>query len=236
METINSDSKNILILALTGIILSGTWLAYRLNLFTFLSTINDEKKILLPSFLFLFSPFLLPFIFSHPLPGALPSIIPVSTFIIGQLLAELNNKKMLLTQEKEAINQLHAKLSINFETAKNNELHLKDYLTRELSPRWNDLITMEDIKEELIKVLSIQGLILEDSHLVSDHLIIFTRECSRLIDKFNTDLAQRKIAENEIKGDTTKNWSFYNTIRTIDKDLLSYTEKILSYQNQIKLY
>jgi hypothetical protein len=234
MQAINFDSKDTLILALTGIVFFGTWLAYRLNLFTFLSTINDEKKILLPSFLFLFSPFLFPFIFSHPLPSALSPIIPVTTFIIGQLLAESNNKKMLSAREKEAINQLYAKFSINFETAKNNESHLKNYLTKEVSPCWNDLSPMEDIKEELIKVVSFQGLIIGNLPLASNHLIISTRRCASLIDNFNAKLTQRKIAENEVKGsrDNTECIPYYWTITAIDKSLLSYTEDFLLYKSE----
>ncbi len=44
MQAISSDSQNILTLALIGIVLSGTWLAYNLGLFTFFSGIKDEKK------------------------------------------------------------------------------------------------------------------------------------------------------------------------------------------------
>jgi hypothetical protein len=83
MQEINSASQNILILALIGITLPGMWLAYRLNLFKFFGVINDTNKILLPSFLLLFCPFFVPFISTHPLPGALSSIIPVTTFILG---------------------------------------------------------------------------------------------------------------------------------------------------------
>jgi hypothetical protein len=120
MQAISSDSQNILTLAWIGIFLSGTWLAYNLGLFTFFSAINDEKKIVLPSFLFLLSPFLFPFIFSHPLPGALPSIMPVITFIVGQLLAESNNKKILSEKERELINQIYIKLSKNYKTVKDS--------------------------------------------------------------------------------------------------------------------
>lgn len=237
MQTINSDPKNILISALIGLVFSGTWLAYNLGLFRFIN-INDEKKILLPSFLFLISPFLFPFLFTHPLPGALPSLLPVTTFIIGQLLAEYNNKKMLSGKEKEAIHQLHAKLSFNFETAKNNESYLKTYLTRDISPCLNDLSFMEDIKEDLIKLVSFQGLISEDLHLVNDNLIISIRVCARIIDKFNIELTQRKITEKEIKENpltditNPKKLINYQTLRTIDETLLNYTSDFLLYQNE----
>lgn len=236
MQTINLDPQNILILALTGIVFTGTWLAYNLGLFKIFVNINDEKKILLPSFLFLISPFLFPFIFTHPLPGALPSFIPVTTFIIGQFLAESNNKNLLLGKEKEVIHQLHAKLLFNFETAKNNESYLKTYLARDPSPCFNDLTAMEDIKEELIKLVSFQGLIPEDWHLVNDHLIISIRECARIIDKFNIDLNQRKITEKQINKDPsidiTKKVRSYQNLRTFDEDLLNSTSNFLSYQNE----
>lgn len=105
MEIINSDSKNILILALTGSVLSGTWLVYRLKLFKFFTTINDEKKILLPSFLFLFSPFLLPFIFNHKnmLPQSPGIYIVLSAIVSGIMLITSNfiNNKFQLEREKQ---------------------------------------------------------------------------------------------------------------------------------------
>jgi len=114
MQEINPDSENILILAVTGAILSGIWLAYKLNLFKFLSTI-DEKKILLPSFLFLISPFLFPFIFkNNMLPeatainffpnGTLAAIITGTFLIINtQWMTSINNKLQLEREEQERI-------------------------------------------------------------------------------------------------------------------------------------
>lgn len=107
MPTINPESKNILILALTGSILSGTWLAYKLKLFKIFSTINDEKKILLPSFLFLFSPFILPFIFSHYMFPQSPGIyIILSAIVSGMMLLTsnfINNKFQLEREEQQRI-------------------------------------------------------------------------------------------------------------------------------------
>jgi hypothetical protein len=112
MEAINLDSENILILALTGSVLFGAWLAYKLKLF---STINDEKKILLPSFLFLLSPFLLPFIFSHNmlsestginylLSGTLSSVITGVFLIINtQRMSSVNNNLQLEREEQQRI-------------------------------------------------------------------------------------------------------------------------------------
>ncbi|MEG4627912.1 hypothetical protein Q5691_26960 [Microcoleus sp. w1-18aA5] len=237
MQTINSDPNNILISASIGVFLSGTWLLYNLGLFRFIS-INDEKKILIPTFLFVITPFLFPFLFTHPLPGALPSLLPVTTFIIGQLLAESNNKKQLSEKEKEIIHQLHAKLSFNFETAKKNESYIKNYITREPSPCYNDLTFMEDIKEDSIKLVSFQGLIPEHLRLVNNNLIVSIQQCARIIDKFNIDLAKRKINEKEIEEnyltDIThpKKLSNYRIIKTIDVDLLDYTNNFLSYQDK----
>ncbi|MEG4420198.1 hypothetical protein QUA70_16655 [Microcoleus sp. LAD1_D5] len=107
MLTINPESKNILILAFTGSILCGTWLAYKLKLFNFFSTINDEKKLLLPSFLFLFSPFILPFIFSHYMFPQSPGIyIILSAIVSGIMLLTsnfINNKFQLQREEKQRI-------------------------------------------------------------------------------------------------------------------------------------
>jgi hypothetical protein len=107
METINTGSENILILALTGSVLSGAWLAYKLKLFRLLPTINDEKKILLPSFLFLFSPFLLPFIFNHYMLPQSPGIyIILSALVSGIMLLTsnfLNNKFQLEREEQQRI-------------------------------------------------------------------------------------------------------------------------------------
>lgn len=107
MQTINPESKNILILALTGSILSGAWLAYKLKLFNCFSTINDEKKILVPSFLFLFSPFILPFIFSRYMFPQSPGIyIILSAIVSGIMLLTsnfINNKFQLKREEQQRI-------------------------------------------------------------------------------------------------------------------------------------
>lgn len=118
MQEINPDSENILILALTGPILPGIWLAYKLNLFKFISTI-DEKKILLPSFLFLISPFLFPFIFkiifnnnmiSQPTAingGILGTLITGFFLVINtQSINSVNNKLQLEREEQQHIRQL----------------------------------------------------------------------------------------------------------------------------------
>jgi len=110
MEQINYNSENILILALTGSILSGAWLAYKLKLFKFFSTINDEKKILLPSLLFLLSPFLLPFVFTHYMLPQSPGIyIILSALVSGVILLIsnfLNNNFQLQREEQQRIWQL----------------------------------------------------------------------------------------------------------------------------------
>lgn len=107
MEAINPDSKNVLILALTGTVLSGAWLAYKLKLFKSFSAINDEKKILLPSFLFLFSPFLFPFIFSHYMLPQSPGIyIILSAIVSGIMLLTsnfINNKFQLEREEQQRL-------------------------------------------------------------------------------------------------------------------------------------
>jgi len=192
MQAISSDSQNILTLAWIGIFLSGTWLAYNLGLFTFFSAINDEKKIVLPSFLFLLSPFLFPFIFSHPLPGALPSIMPVITFIVGQLLAESNNKKILSEKERELINQIYIKLSKNYKTVKDSQPNFSYLVIGHPLGRLKDLSVLEDIKVDSIKLRSLQGLIQANLRLASDELITYTEECARVIDKLNTGFTQAK--------------------------------------------
>lgn len=245
MQVVSSDSQNILTLALIGMILSGTWLAYNLGLFRFFSAINDEKKIVLPSFLFLLSPFLVPFIFSHPLPGGLSSIIPVITFIVGQLFAESNNKKILSEKEKEAIHQLHMKLLINEEKAQNNKRHLESLVSH---PPVNTLSPLEDIKPDLIKLASFQGLIEANFRSASDDLIIHTRKCATLIDKFNTALAQREANEKEVNEKQAnerevkevsigprvvdKYKPSYMTNRMMDRSLLQDTKDFLSCHNE----
>src|SRR4028118_37885 len=104
MEPLNYESENILILALTGSILSGAWLAYKLKLFKFFIAINDERKILLPSFLFLLSPFLLPFIFTHNMLPQSPGIyIVLSAIVSGIMLITSNfiNNNFQLEREKQ---------------------------------------------------------------------------------------------------------------------------------------
>ena len=118
MQQINPDSENILILAVTGTVLSGIWLAYKLNLFKVISTI-DEKKILLPSFLFLISPFLFPFIFkiifnnnmlSQPTAingGILGAVIAgIFLMINTQWMTSVNNKLQLEREEQQRSWQL----------------------------------------------------------------------------------------------------------------------------------
>jgi len=118
MESINTESKNILICALTGSVLSGTWLAYKLNLFKFLTIINvnDEKKILLPSFLFLLSPFLVSFICNQYMLSQSPNILSqspapgiyviLSALVSGIILLTsnfINNKFQLKREEQQRI-------------------------------------------------------------------------------------------------------------------------------------
>jgi hypothetical protein len=76
--------------------LSGTWLAYKLNLFQWLKKIEDEKRILIPSFVFLLSPFLGVWLISILIAKdnegvsseTVKLLIPVATFILGQTIAK----------------------------------------------------------------------------------------------------------------------------------------------------
>jgi hypothetical protein len=244
MQEISSDSKNILILAFMGAFLPGMLLAYRLNLFAYFSAINDEKKIVLPSLLFLLCPFLVPFMVSHPLPSALSSIIPVTTFILGQLFAESNNQKLWSEKEKEAIHQLYKKLLNNYKKAKDNESHLKSYLKKEFCPtRSDDLSALEDIRVELINLESFQVLIQSNLRLASNELINCTRDCARLINEFNIELTHRKNIENEIEDMTPDN-TYDNTVLRIEQllkireiddrllRLLNHTKGFLSYEDE----
>jgi hypothetical protein len=140
---------------------------------------------------------LFPFIFSHPLAGALPSIIPVTTFIIGQLFAESNNKKILSEKERELIHQVYIKLSKNYKILEDSE-PLFFYLVRGRLERLNDLSLLEDIKTESIKLISLQGLVQANLRLASDDLITSSEECARLIDKFNTGFTQAKVNQADI--------------------------------------
>lgn len=200
MQEISSSSKDILILALIGSVLPGVWLAYRLNLFEFFDTINDKNKILLPSFLFLFGPFFVPFISRHPLPGALSSIIPVITFILGQILVESNNKKMLSDNEKEVTLKIEIKLSSAKERAKINKQQLENYLkNHNYLESLNNINTLENITEELNQLLIFQELIQTKWSLDNNSLIRCIQECEYLIEKINQELTQKKIIENDIK-------------------------------------
>ncbi len=227
-----------------GAVLPGMLVAYRLNLFAYFNAINDEKKIVLPSFLFLLCPFLVPFMVSHPLPSALSSIIPVTTFILGQLFAESNNQKLWSEREKEAIYRLYRKLLNNYEKAKDNESHLKSYLKKEPYPTCSDdLSVLEDIRVELINLESFQGLIQSNLRLASNELINCTKDCTRLINEFNIELTHRKNIENELESMTPDN-TYENfllcteklwKIKEIDDKLLSLlndTKGFLSYEDE----
>jgi hypothetical protein len=230
MQEIDLDSKDILTLALIGSVLPGMWLAYRLDLLKVFNAINDKNKILLPSFLFLFCPFLIPFISSHPLPGSLSSIIPVTTFILGQILAESNNKKMLSEREKEVLLKIDVKLSDNKEKARINKGYLEDYIKgRKYANSLKDLSTLEDITSELNQLLTFQGLIQANLRLASNPLIRCIENCAYLIEKINKELTQTKAAENDIKGDIVKTIS--SNSRSA-KDLFNYTDEFVTEHDE----
>lgn len=133
--------------------------------------------------------------------------MPVITFIIGQLLAESNNKKILSEKERELIHQIYVKLSKNAQTLKNSEKPFYSYVTGQfISYRLKDLVKdldlslLEDIKVESIKLKSLQGLIQANLRLASDDLITYTEECARVIDKFNSDLIQVKDTQIDIRA------------------------------------
>lgn len=222
MQAISSDSQNILTLALIGSLLSGMWLAHNLGLFTIFSAINDEKKIVLPSFLFLVSPFLFPFIFSHPLPGALPSIMPVITFIVGQLLAESNNKKILSEKERELIHQIYIKLSKNYKTIKDSQVNLSYLVIGHPLGCLKNLSVLEDIKVESIKLRSLQGLIPANLRLGNDDLITYTEECGRVIDKLNANFTEAK--DTQIDNPIVQIDISRNLLKDIKNFLLYYTQ------------
>ncbi|MEZ2236494.1 hypothetical protein [Microcoleus sp.] len=227
IQTNVPNSEEILISALFGLTLPGLLLAYRLNFF---KTINDKYKIIIPSFSVLVFPFLFPLLLIHPLPGSLSSVIPVSTFIIGQLLAEANNKQMSSDREKAAIHELYRKLLSNFTIAYKNKSHIKDFKKHRYYPTLLDqLKKMEDIKAELIKLETFQGLIPLERQLANPKIIIFAGSCEDLIDNFNTKLNQ---ITRDAKRDAKQEYEFSMANRDIVERLSENTDDFLDDWNE----
>ena len=211
IQTNVPNSEDILSSALLGLTLPGILLAYRLNYFNLFNNINDRYKIIIPSFSVLVFPFLFPLLLIYPLPGSLSSVIPVSTFIIGQLLAEANNKKMNSDREKTAIHEIYRKLLSNSTIANKNKSHIKDFKQHRCYPTLlGRLKKMEDIKAELIKLETFQGLIPLEMQLTNSQIFTSAASCEDLIDNFNTKLNQlAKDAEQERDEKPEKYNKFY---------------------------
>ena len=223
IQTNVPNSEDILISALLGLTLPGLLLAYRLNYFNLFNNINDPYKILMPSFSVLVFPFLFPLFLIHPLPGSLSSVIPVSTFIIWQLLAEANNRKMSSDREKAAIHELFRKLERNSMIANKNKSHIKDFRkpkNKSYATLLDQLTKMEDIKAELIKLETFQGLIPLERQLANSKIMIYAGSCQELIDNFNTKL-------NQITRDAKQEFEFSPRKRDIVERLSEHTDDFL---------
>lgn len=227
IQTNVPNSEELLISALLGLTLPGLLLAYRLNIFNFLKNINDKYKIIIPSFSVLVFPFLFPLLLIHPLPGSLSSVIPVSTFIIGQLLAEANNKKMNSDREKAAIHVLYRKLLSNSTIANENKSHIKDFRKhKSYATLLDKLKKMEDIKAELIKLETFQGLIPLEMQLTNSQIFTSADSCEKLIDNFNTKL--NKITQlSQITRDEKQEYEFSPRKRDIVERLSEHTDDFL---------
>ena len=226
IQTNVPNSEDILISALLGLTLPGLLLAYRLNYFNLFNNINDPYKILMPSFSVLVFPFLFPLLLIHPLPGSLSSVIPVSTFIIGQLLAEANNKQMSSDREKAALHELFRKLLRNSTIATNNQFSIKYFNKDRYYPiLLDELKKMEDIKAELIKLETFQGLIPLERQLANSKIMIYAGSCQELIDNFNTKL-------NQITRNAKQEYEFSRANRDIVNRLSENTDDFLYDWNE----
>jgi hypothetical protein len=82
---------------LLSVLLPGGWLVYKLNGFAWISKINDPKGILIPSLLFLLSPFFTEWIVSTrnftDFPEIAKPLLPLLTFILGQNIAKRDKVK-----------------------------------------------------------------------------------------------------------------------------------------------
>jgi hypothetical protein len=157
--------------------------------------------------------------------------MPVITFIVGQLLAESNNKKILSEKEREIINQIYIKLSKNYKTVIDSQPNLFYLVRGHPLGRLKDLSVLEDIKVESIKLRSLQGLIQANLRLASDELITYTEKCARVIDKFNTGSTQAKGTK--IDTFTTQLDISRNLLKDIN-DFLVYYKQFLDTVQKIK--
>lgn len=80
-----------------GLSLSGIWLMYKLDQFQWVPKINDPKGIIIPSFVFLLSPFLavwiMPAFISGDVNEIIKPILPLVTFILGQTITKREKQK-----------------------------------------------------------------------------------------------------------------------------------------------
>lgn len=228
IQTNVPNSEDILISALFGLTLPWLLLAYRLKYFNLFKNINDKYKIIIPSFSVLVFPFLFPLLLIHPLPGSLSSVIPVSTFIIGQLLAEANNNKSISDREKAAIHKLYRKLLSNSSIARNNQSYIKDFQKhRSYATLLDKVKKMEDIKADLIELETFQGLIPLEMQLTNQRIIIYAGSCKELIENFNTKLDQLARDEKQERDEKTEEYKFSIASRDIVNRLSEDTDDFL---------
>jgi|GEM_PF-3949940 len=96
-------STQYLLAIILSLSLSGVWLVHKLNGFQRLPKINDTKGIVIPSFVFLSSPFLaiwiMPALTNGDVNEIIKPIIPLITFILGQTITKREKQKETKKQE-----------------------------------------------------------------------------------------------------------------------------------------
>jgi len=233
--------------AILGLLISSLWLLSNLNINQAIvkwlkKNIKDERKILLPSAIFILSPFIFTYLFNYlyslqqegQLIEIFRAVFPVFSFILGQLFTEYRKQEENRDRERTAIIEIIDKFSDNCQILRDNKEQLESsIIRRKIAPleKYYDettLMPLEDLTSNLLKLRLFQGLIKEEKRQASDGLIIAANFAVNFTKEFNKNLEDRKYANEKLKQ-----FDSNNTNKVISENASFDEEKSCEYRVQL---
>jgi len=219
-----------LFLIVLSLFFSGAWLIYNLYGFQWLPKINDKKGVIIPSFIFLSSPFIAIWaksILTHGgVDGIIRSLIPLITFIAGQRITKREKQEEIKKQEIALATMLIFQVEENI-------IQALSAIERELtSGRNNNEVTLDKLRiccdkyntkiEELYNKFSFQLEVTKtNSGLQTLSYLKETRDCLERITATSLTSEDRSYYLSEIRVYKIQG---YANIITLIKELISNNE------------